>query len=150
MSIASVATALREVIVTAVGARAGYDSLPNGRPLVLPVVAVQWAQSGSAARLNLGPAAGGKWIRAAVRLSHRFEVYVLISSTQNVEAEEAAMKTAAQAMLDGLNNDATLRGTSGGDRCAGVTIESIAPYRDLVDESTVRAGIRAVLSVEEA
>lgn len=149
MSITSCCTALREVSAAAISARGAYDNMPNGRALAYPVVVVIWASTGTASLLHLGAGGAQKWTRAAVRNTHQFSVYALLSTTQNTEAEGAAQKTAAQAILDAINADATLRGTSGADRCAAAKVLTIQPYREVIDDTTVVAGVLATVAVEE-
>lgn len=150
MSITTVGTALREVVAAAISARASFDDTPTGRPTMFPATVVIWAKSETNARLNLGHAANDKWFRTAVRNLHTFQVFALLSTTQHTGAEGAAGRVAAQAILDALNTDATLRGSGGVDRCASARLVSIEPYRETVDDTTVIAGLAAVVAVEEA
>jgi len=149
VSITSCGTALREVVASSITARAAYDDMPSGRPLAYPAVVVVWTSTKSDSLLHMGAGGAQKWARSAVRNTHQFSVYALLSTTQNTEAEGAAQKTAAQSILNAVNNDATLRGTSGVDRCAAAKVVTIQPYREVIDDTTVVAGVQATVAVEE-
>lgn len=148
MSLATIITALVHVAADAVSARQAFVRLPAGQPIALPAVIVQWTSTEPEAATHSARGADGKLVRRGKKRTHKGTIYALLSDTGNAPYEDDAALAAAQALVDGIEADATLRGTGSVDKCALCELDIVRRDTREID-GVVYAGIQAGFEVTE-
>lgn len=148
MSLASIITALVNVSAESVSARQAFVRMPAGQPLALPAVVVQWTSTEPEAAAHSARGADGKLARRGKKRAHKGTIHVLLSDTGNAPYEDDAALAAAQALIDGIEADATLRGTLSADQCALCALDIVRRDQREID-GVVYAGIQAGFEVTE-
>jgi len=150
ITIGTIQDAVSAVVAQAISARVVFAGSPNIKPPAVPAVSSDWqstAQSGPLQSAHYKIVAG-KTVKKGTYRTHTFATWVLLSTTGDKPNEDAAQHDAAQAILDAVDADATLRGTTGADQCTLAEIVRIAPYETNFD-STNYSGLEITWSILE-
>lgn len=142
MSITSCYDALCTVIANGVGAKSRYTSIPNTPPQRLPAVVVSWVNTTPASQV-FSSVVGSKITRNAMRRIHAFDVTVIVGMTGMIKDEDTAGRTAAQSLLDAIDDDVELSGA-----CVYSQVENISQSLTEWDGQAMFA-VRARVSVME-
>lgn len=150
MTIATIRAALVDVVAAAISARYKYDGLPNLKPQALPAVAAGWDSTTQATREQGTHASkvSGKTVKRGAWRNHDVTAYALLSTTGDAMSEDASRVAAAQAIVDAIDEDATLQGALGVDACTWCDIVNIEPYSTAWD-GTQYDGVKIAVRIQE-
>lgn len=150
ITIGTIQTAISAVVASVLTNAVVYDGSPNIPPPALPAVSSDWRGS-----TNNPPIEGahylkvaGKMVKKGIYRRHTFMTFVLMSATGQKPYEDAAQRDAAQAILDAIDADATLQGTTGVDQCSLCEVTTILPYTTVFSDTNY-SGVEITFSVLE-
>ena len=148
MTIQSILDAVSDVLMAGVGGRVRYVGAPIVPPQAVPAVYVAWEQSSPTTATHSKRDANNKLVKHGVARRHTVLVYVIGGPVVDGVAAEEAQRTYAQQIMDTVDADETMRGTTDDDRVAKASITRVEPWADTLS-NTPLFGVVATMEVIE-
>lgn len=148
MTIQTILDALSDVLLVGTGSRVRYVGAPIVPPQALPAIYVGWGRSVPTHATHSKRDSDSKLVKHGVKRIHTVRAYVIGGPIVDGVAMEEAQRTYAQAVMDTIEADETLRGTMETDRVSKVSVTSVEPWADTLN-NTPLFGIEVALEVIE-
>jgi hypothetical protein len=135
---------LLDVVQDGTGARVRYVGQPLTAPQNYPAVYVEWVRTVTASNTFGTRGSDGRLGKRGNVRTHTFNVFVLAGQVPDGVAVDEAQQDTADAVMNAIENDGTLRDVTTSDAAARATVDNCTPYM-----GEFGFGVQAEMSVIE-
>lgn len=128
MAINAIVNRLLDVITDGIGARVRFIGEPLTQPQNWPAVWVRWVRTEPASSTFGSRGSDGRRSKRGVIKTHTFTVYVLAGLVLDGVAVDEVTQDAADAVMDAIEADDTLRDVTTSDAVARISVANVSPH----------------------